>query len=159
MLLKQQFLKKIGDLSSGDSNTMFYHNQEWDSMPWNHFNDPMERFMVLPSFVIGEFYFIFLALACLCHAICQGRTHLMVWIAALTTGTANDAIFMFLPFVDNFWQAQACIMLTPRMPLYIPCVYIVFMYSSTVACWRLGLPLLASVSLTGIYRKKSSLLH
>ena len=132
---------------------MFYHNQEWDSMPWNHFNDPMERFMVLPSFVIGEFYFIFLALACLCHAICQGRTHVMVWIAALTTGTANDAIFMFLPFVDNFWQAQACIMLTPRMPLYIPCVYIVFMYSSTVACWRLGLPLLASVSLTGIYRK------
>ena len=40
-------------------------------------------------------------------------------------------------------------MLTPRMPLYIPCVYIVFMYTSTVACWRLGLPLLASVCLTG----------
>ena len=130
---------------------MFYYNEEWDSMPWNHFNDPMERFMVLPSFVIGEIYFIFLALACLCHAVSQGRTHVMVWMAALSAGTANDAIFMLLPFVDNFWQAQACIMLTPRMPLYIPCVYIVFMYSSTVACWRLGLPLLASVSLTGIY--------
>ena len=41
-------------------------------------------------------------------------------------------------------------MLTPRMPLYIPCVYIVFMYISTVAAWRLGLPLIASAALTGI---------
>ena len=41
-------------------------------------------------------------------------------------------------------------MLTPRMPLYIPCVYVVFMYTSTVACWRLGLPLLSSVCLTGL---------
>ena len=29
-------------------------------------------------------------------------------------------------------------MLTPRMPLYIPCVYVVFMYTSAVAAWRLG---------------------
>ena len=41
-------------------------------------------------------------------------------------------------------------MLTPPMPLYIPCVYIVFMYISTVAVWRLGLPLMASAALTGI---------
>jgi hypothetical protein len=38
-------------------------------------------------------------------------------------GTANDVIFMALPFVDNFWQSQATIMITPRLPLYIPCVY------------------------------------
>ena len=45
---------------------------------------------------------------------------------------------------------QACIMMTPRMPLYIPCVYVVFMYTSTVAVWRLGLPLLPSAALTGL---------
>jgi hypothetical protein len=28
------------------------------------------------------------------------------WVAAFTAGTANDAIFMVLPMVDNFWQAQ-----------------------------------------------------
>jgi hypothetical protein len=28
------------------------------------------------------------------------------WVAAFTAGTANDAIFMMLPMVDNFWQAQ-----------------------------------------------------
>ena len=41
-------------------------------------------------------------------------------------------------------------MLTPRMPLYIPCVYNVFMYSSTVAAWRLGLPAYASAALAGL---------
>ena len=62
---------------------------------------------------------------------------------ALIAGTANDMIFMALPLVDNFWQAQAMIMLTPRLPLYIPCVYVGFMYLSTVAVWRLDLPPLA----------------
>ena len=128
---------------------LIYHNPEWDSLPWHHWNDPVERFLVMPSFVIGEFFFILLALVSLVHALAHGRRHLLVWLAALATGSANDAIFMFLPFVDNFWQAQACIMITPRMPLYIPCVYIVFMYISTVAAWRLGLPLLSSAALTG----------
>ena len=126
----------------------------------------------------------------------------MIWLATFIVGTANDYIFMLLPVVDNFWQAQerredgngqrrlwrkavlltaivssiiwgtypvsyslvchlrhcvcrdyffheeftprfakpchihlistrvcsqAVIMLTPRMPLYIPCVYNAFM--------------------------------
>ena len=70
----------------------------------------------------------------------QGRVHVTMWTAALVTGTANDAFFMMLPMVDNFWQAQACIMLTPRMPLYIPCVYVVFMYTAGMAAWRMGRP-------------------
>ena len=41
-------------------------------------------------------------------------------------------------------------MLTPRMPLYIPCVYNVFMYTATVAAWRLGLPALAEAALAGL---------
>ena len=41
-------------------------------------------------------------------------------------------------------------MLTPRMPLYIPCVYNVFMYTSTVAAWRLRLPALAEAAITGL---------
>jgi len=88
---------------------MMYHNPEWDSMPWHHFNDPAQRFMVLPSFVIGELYFIFLAIVTLIHAVSHGRTHMFVWLASVCAGTANDAIFMLLPFVDNFWQAQEMI--------------------------------------------------
>ena len=88
---------------------MFSSNPEWASMPWRHWTDPTERFMVLPSFVIGEFYFIFLAAVTLLHAASHGRTHLFVWAASLCAGTANDAFFMVLPIVDNFWQSQVIV--------------------------------------------------
>ncbi len=70
--------------------------------------------------------------------------------AALIAGTANDMIFMALPLVDNFWQAQATIMITPRLPLYIPCVYVCFMYYPTVAVRRLKLAPLPLAALTGL---------
>jgi hypothetical protein len=59
-------------------------------------------------------------------------------------------IFMALPLVDNFWQAQAMVMLTPRMPLYIPCVYVAFMYWPVVTVRRLGLPRWSAAGLSGL---------
>ena len=46
-------------------------------------------------------------------------------------------------------------MLTPRMPLYIPCVYVVFMYLGGMAAWRVGrsaglLGMVTSAALAGI---------
>ena len=41
-------------------------------------------------------------------------------------------------------------MLTPRMPLYIPCVYNVFMYSAAAASLRVNLPVYAKAALAGI---------
>ena len=76
--------------------------------------------------------------------------------AALLAGTANDVIFMALPLVDNFWQAQATIMITPRLPLYIPCVYVCFMYFPTVSVWRLGLPPLSRRGAHAASRRASS---
>jgi hypothetical protein len=108
---------------------------------------------VQPSFVIGEYLFIACAALALVHALRQGeqrRQHLLGWVGALLAGTANDLFFMALPLVDNFWQAQATIMLTPRLPLYIPCVYICFMYTPLVSVWRLNLPPLARAALTGL---------
>jgi hypothetical protein len=43
-----------------------------------------------------------------------------------------------LPFSDNFWQGQATIMLTPRLPVYIPTVYFSMLYLSATAASRLG---------------------
>lgn len=120
------------------------------SDPFSHFNSPMSQWAVLPSFVIGEWLFIFLALVALAHAWREGRDHLLVWVAALIAGTVNDAIFMALPLVNNFWQAQGQIMLVPRMPLYIPCVYVCFMYYPTVSVRRLGLSALPQAALTGM---------
>ncbi len=119
-------------------------------MPWHHLNSPLAKWATQPSFLVGEYLFIALALVALWHARQRGRSHLLLWFAALVAGTANDALFMILPVVDNFWQAQATVMLTARMPLYIPCVYICFMYFPTVVVRRLGLPPLARAAASGL---------
>jgi hypothetical protein len=119
-------------------------------LPFESFSNPIAQWDVLPSFVIGEVLFISLAIAALWHARSKGRDHVLVWVGALIAGTANDFIFMALPLVDNFWQAQGTVMLTPRMPLYIPCVYICFMYVPTVTVRRLQMPALATATLTGL---------
>lgn len=103
-----------------------------------------------PSFVIGEYLFMVCAALALVHAKREGREHVLIWLAALIAGTANDMIFMALPLVDNFWQAQATVMITPRLPLYIPCVYVCFMYYPTVAVRRLKLAPLPLAALTGL---------
>lgn len=125
----------------------------WDlapHLPWKVFTSPVDKWALQPSFVVGEYLFIALAIVALIHARRAGKGHLLIWVAALIAGTANDMIFMALPLVDNFWQAQATIMLTPRLPLYIPCVYVCFMYYPTVAVRRLGLPPLSQAALTGL---------
>jgi hypothetical protein len=111
---------------------------------------PAEQWANLPSFAVGEVMFMICAGLALVHAYRSGRSHVLIWIAALIAGTANDMIFMALPLVDTFWQAQAMVMLTPRLPLYIPCVYVCFMYYPTVAVRRLRLRPLALAALTGL---------
>ena len=114
------------------------------------FMNPVELWGSQPTFLIGEYVIIAVALIALFHARRAGRANLLVWLAALVAGTCNDLIFMALPTVDNFWQAQASIMLTPRVPVYIPCLYVVFMYWPTVAVRRLGLARWPTAALTGL---------
>lgn len=137
----------------------------WDlapHLPWSVFTSPLAKWAVQPSFLIGEYLFYGCVIAAFLHAWRQPSRsfgpdgsderskHLLALVAALIAGTANDLIFMALPLVDNFWQAQTTIMLTPRLPLYIPCVYVCFMYYATVSVWRLRLPPLARAALTGL---------
>ncbi|MFV8752016.1 hypothetical protein ACNOYE_15835 [Nannocystaceae bacterium ST9] len=125
----------------------------WDlspHLPWQHFMSPLDKWATQPSFVVGEYMFYVCTLLALIHAKREGREHLLIWFAALIAGTANDMIFMAMPLVDNFWQAQATIMITPRLPLYIPCVYVCFMYYPTVAVRRLKLAPLPLAALTGL---------
>lgn len=119
-------------------------------VPYHHFTSPLEKWAVQPSFVVGEYLFMICAAVAFFHAWKSGRKHLLVWVGALIAGTANDIIFMAMPVVDNFWQAQATVMITARLPLYIPCVYVCFMYYPTVSVWRLGLPPLSRAALTGL---------
>ncbi|MFK7989106.1 MAG: hypothetical protein AB8I08_24015 [Sandaracinaceae bacterium] len=111
---------------------------------------PFAQWDVLPSFLVGELVFYALAITALVHAARSGRSHLLMFLGALLAGTANDLIFMALPLVDNFWHGQAMVMLTPRLPLYIPCVYISFMYIPAAAVRRLGWAPFPSAALTGL---------
>jgi len=125
----------------------------WDialDLPWQILKNPAEQWEAMPSFLLGEMVVIACAVVALFHAWRQGRQHLLVWLAALFAGTANDIIFMALPLVDNFWQGQATLMITPRLPVYIPCMYIVFMYYPTIAVRRLGLGTWSTAALTGL---------
>jgi hypothetical protein len=125
----------------------------WESaphLPWQHFSSLADQWQALPSFLIGEYMFIAAALLALLHASRRGKANILIWLAAVIAGTANDLIFMALPLVDNFWQAQATLMWTPRLPVYIPCVYICFLYYPTVAARRIGLGPLATAALAGL---------
>lgn len=128
----------------------------WDiarRVPWHVFTSPVRQWAVMPSFVIGETLFVAGAVVAFAHAWAQGearRRHVLVWVLALLAGTANDLTFMALPLVNNFWQAQGIVMLTPRLPLYIPCVYVCFLYAPTVSVWRANLPPFSRAALTGL---------
>ena len=125
----------------------------WDTtphLPWQAFMNPLEQWANQPTFLIGEYVIIACAVAALVHARRHGPAHVLILVTALLAGTANDLIFMALPVVDNFWQAQATVMLTARVPLYIPCLYVVFMYWPTVAARRLGLSRWPTAALAGL---------
>src|SRR5690242_18253791 len=119
-------------------------------LAFNHFNSPLLQWQWMPTFLIGEYLFYLLTIVALIHAIRGGKDYILIWCASVLTGTANDIFFIFLPVVDNFWQAQATVMLTPRFPLYIACVYTSFMYYSIVAAWRLHLGPFATAAMAGI---------
>jgi len=85
----------------------------------------------MPTFVLCEWSMRLGALVALYHAIHTDRKK--SWLAAVSCGTANDIFFMFMPFCDNFWQAQASVMITPRLPLYIVEMYACVMYFPAVA--------------------------
>ena len=96
-----------------------------------------------------------LSLLCLVHALVQSNRelklhHILLYVSALLTGVSNDHIFMYLPLVDNFWHGQATVMVSPRFPLYIACVYICILYLPTAYIWRLNIPRYAVPCMTGL---------
>lgn len=114
-----------------------------EEVAWRIWNGPDYVWRQLPTFVIFEWVVLLVSFLGLLHAVNQQgnrgrRSHLFLWVCSFVAGCANDMFFMALPIVDNFWQAQATIMLTPRLPLYIPAIYNCFMYYSIVAAWRMG---------------------
>lgn len=94
-------------------------------------------------------------LVCFLHAYSRPagpvRQHyLLLWCCSLVGGLANDVVFSWLPVVDNFWHAQASVMLTPRFPLYLFGAYLAFLYLPTAMAWRLKLAPVAEAALMAL---------
>jgi len=121
---------------------------DWSHLPWVVFRSPASQWSAMPSFLVIEFVCLFLAFVCLLHSL--SKKNLALWFSAGICGTANDIFFHLLPFSDNFWQAQACVMLTPRLPLYILAMYFSMIYLATYAATRLHLPPCAEAAATGL---------
>ena len=129
----------------------FYQTlEEWKRLPFSFVRSPVEVAENMPSFVVGEVVFMLLSLVCFIHAWKKGRVYLLVWWASIIVGCANDVFFMCLPGVDNFHHAQGTIMLTPRLPLYILCVYNTFMYCSVTSCFSLQLGAIGNAAVVGL---------
>lgn len=106
-------------------------SDEWKGMPWQIWKPPQQLWHEMPTFVLAEWCYRITTLVALFHACVTGRKK--SWCAAWICGTANDIFFMFLPICDNFWQGQASVMITPRLPLYIVEMYASVMYFAPVA--------------------------
>eukprot|EP00929_Paragymnodinium_shiwhaense_P023313 TRINITY_DN14626_c0_g1_i1.p1 TRINITY_DN14626_c0_g1~~TRINITY_DN14626_c0_g1_i1.p1 ORF type:complete len:435 (+),score=48.56 TRINITY_DN14626_c0_g1_i1:83-1387(+) len=118
------------------------HFNNYEKWPWAYINSFERQVAEHPSFIFVELTSIGFAALSLYHALTtkdpDGSRRLpLIWIATILVGILNDYIFMLLPIVDNFWQAQAIFMLTPRMCLYIPCIYNLLLYWPTVAAARI----------------------
>ena len=127
-------------------------SKEWKDVPWKVWKPPSQVWREMPSFVVAEWGYRATNLIALYHACVTGRKK--TWIAAWVCGTANDIFFMFMPFCDNFWQGQASVMVTPRLPLYIVEMYASVMYYAPVAASlfsrSMGLNPYAQACLTGL---------
>ena len=134
-LQDQPFVKALKPYWDAFANHWYAPNLPW--APVQPLDQMIEK---QPTLLIGEAVFILLAFVALIHAFANGRQHVLLWFGALIGGCCNDVFFMVLPFVDNFWHAQCYLMLTPRLPAYILCVYIAFIYVPVAASWRLSKP-------------------
>jgi hypothetical protein len=125
-----------------------FNNPQWAAWPWRYWKAPFEQAKVLPTFLVNEWTYRAVTATCAWHAAKTGNWQL--WFSSWICGTFNDAFFMAMPFCDNFWQAQACIMVTPRMPLYIIEMYAAILYCSTTGARRFGLPYAPEAALCGL---------
>nr|XP_054773215.1 uncharacterized protein LOC129281301 [Lytechinus pictus] len=105
------------------------------------FRDPRDIWTNHRSFLIAEVLYHILAFLLIRHALKRGGRFAWYLLAILIHAFVVESVSYILPDIDNFWHAQATVMLlAKRLPTYILCVYYMFMYPSFVAVSRLRLP-------------------
>ena len=115
----------------------------WSGFRWRHVSPQAAADQ--PALPIEEASCLLVALLCVAHARSQSGSgarsrHTLLLLCAVIGGLGGDVIFSWLPLADNFFHAQATVMVTPRLPLYIVVFYVGWYYPAMALSWRLGLP-------------------
>lgn len=105
----------------------------------------------MPYLLAFEIAVYFAFSLCLSHAFRKAHGSVHVLLASWFGGVLTDFAFSVLPNGDNFWHAQASLMLTSRVPLYVPCLYSLMLYIPYELMRKAQLPLAARAGLGGIF--------
>lgn len=108
-----------------------------------------------PSLQVEELTSAAIFVLALAHALSQRaggarRVHLLLLLCAILGGIGSDIVFAYLDFVDNFWHAQATVMIYERLPLHIVLFYVGWYYMPMALAWRLELPPLAEMTFVSV---------
>lgn len=120
-------------------------------LPWRHFNSPLRLWHSMPYLLIFEAATYVAFGLCLSHALRKSRQSMSVILTAWIGGAITDYAFSILPNGNNFWHAQASLMFSSRVPLYVPCLYAIMLYlpHELMRCARLSR--LGRAALGGLY--------
>jgi hypothetical protein len=120
-------------------------------LPFFLFRNPKDVFEFEPTFLILEYYMIFLFMLTFIHAVTTSRKNVTFWLTTIAHGLFVECVSYFVPMIDNFWHAQSTMQTTfGRLPVYIICLYAVFIYTSHVAINRLHLDPFIEAFATGL---------
>eukprot|EP00697_Spironema_sp_BW2_P015129 gnl/Spiro4/5869_TR3000_c0_g1_i1.p1 gnl/Spiro4/5869_TR3000_c0_g1~~gnl/Spiro4/5869_TR3000_c0_g1_i1.p1 ORF type:complete len:394 (+),score=69.62 gnl/Spiro4/5869_TR3000_c0_g1_i1:61-1242(+) len=122
----------------------------WTHLPWKALRSPVERFDDNPSHLAAELLFFLCWIGAFFHACSRSRRHLLAWLSCPFICLVSAALWMSIGGVDNFWHAQGTVMLTPRLPAYMCCVYTMFLYVPWAAAERMHLPVSAEGTIAGL---------
>jgi len=127
---------------------------ETDLLTWAdwiiHVND-IDIIRRQPIYLITQLVFFFGALTTFLHAYLSGKKWVAFWISCVLNGLLIEAIFTFIPSIQNFWHSQALIMiLGSRIPLHVILSYACLYYCAMVASSRMNLSPWAEIPAVGM---------
>lgn len=104
------------------------------------FRSPGEISKLHPDYLKMELSFYACTFLTFIHAQRVGGRFKFLWIAVILHGLFVEAVSYWMPDIDSFWHAQGIItFLGQRLPLYIVCLYAVFIYTASVAVAHSGM--------------------
>lgn len=110
------------------------------SSSWIAFRNPSDIWEKHWSFLVIEALFLIEGSITFRHAFSSKGYWRYLWLAIFGHGIFVEAVCYTIPDIQNFWHAQASVMLLDhKLPLYITFLYPTFLYTAAVSAEKLQL--------------------